>query len=166
MRTALTAVEQVFRKYNPTVPFEYTFVDDDYARKFSDEQRVASLSGLFTILAILISCLGLFGLAAYRMEQRTKEIGIRKVLGAPVAHLWRILTKDFIVLVLLSCVIAVPLSIAFLHQWLRQYEYRTDLPWYTFIAACGGALGIALLTISYHAVKATRTNPIESLRLE
>jgi len=166
MRTSLTAVEQVFRKYNPTVPFEYTFVDDDYARKFSDEQRVASLSGLFTILAILISCLGLFGLAAYRMEQRTKEIGIRKVLGAPVAHLWRILTKDFIVLVLLSCVIAVPLSIAFLHQWLRQYEYRTDLPWYTFIAACGGALGIALLTISYHAVKATRTNPIESLRSE
>ncbi len=164
VRAALTAIEKVFHKYNPSSPFQYSFVDDDYALKFSDEQRVASLSGLFTILAILISCLGLFGLASYRMEQRTKEIGVRKVLGASIAHLWQILTRDFITLVLLACVIAVPLSIWLLHQWLRQYEYRTNLPWYIFTAACAGAILIALLTISYHALKAARTNPIKSLR--
>jgi ABC-type antimicrobial peptide transport system permease subunit len=164
VRAALTAIEKVFHKYNPSSPFQYSFVDDDYALKFSDEQRVASLSGLFTILAILISCLGLFGLASYRMEQRTKEIGVRKVLGASIAHLWQILTQDFITLVLLACVIAVPLSIWLLHQWLRQYEYRTNLPWYIFTAACAGAILIALLTISYHALKAARTNPIKSLR--
>jgi ABC-type antimicrobial peptide transport system permease subunit len=163
---ALAAVEAIFRKYSTTVPYAYSFVDDEYARKFGDEERIGNLAGVFTGLAILISCLGLFGLACYVAEQRTKEIGVRKVLGASVPNLWALLSKDFVLLVLISCLIAIPLAWYFLHGWLQQFEYRTELSWWVFVAAALGAMLITLLTVSYQAIKASMMNPVNSLRSE
>jgi putative ABC transport system permease protein len=163
---ALDAIEPVFKKYNPGAGFEYNFVDEDYAKKFNDEQRIGSLASVFAVLAIFISCLGLFGLASFVAEQRTREIGMRKVLGASLFRLWRLLTVDFVLLVVISCLIAIPLSWFFLHQWLQQYEYRTPMSWWAFAAASIGALVITLLTVSYQAVKAASMNPIGALRSE
>jgi ABC-type antimicrobial peptide transport system permease subunit len=163
---ALAAVEAIFRKYSTTVPYAYSFVDDEYARKFGDEERIGNLAGVFTGLAILISCLGLFGLACYVAEQRTKDIGVRKVLGASVPNLWALLSKDFVLLVLISCLIAIPLAWYFLHGWLQQFEYRTELSWWVFVAAALGAMLITLLTVSYQAIKASMMNPVNSLRSE
>jgi hypothetical protein len=159
-------IESVFKKYNPTQTFEYQFVDDEYAKKFGDEERVGKLSGFFASLAVLICCLGIFGLASFTAERRTKEIGIRKVLGASVGMLWRLLSKDFIALVLLSCLIAAPISYYFLHQWLAKYEYRTPIAWWVFVGAGSGALCITLITVSYQSVKAALMNPVKSLRSE
>jgi ABC-type antimicrobial peptide transport system permease subunit len=163
---ALQQIEQVFKKYNPAAPFEYSFVDQEYAKKFGDEERIAKLSAVFAGLAILISCLGLFGLASFMAEQRTKEIGIRKVLGASVFNLWRMLSKDFVALVLLSCCIAVPVAWYFLHQWLQRFEYRTSISVWIFFGVGAGAIFIALSTVSYQAVKTALSNPVKSLRAE
>jgi putative ABC transport system permease protein len=165
-QAALKAIEPVFKRYNPGSPFRYDFVDEEYAKKFSDEQRIGSLASVFAILAIFISCLGLFGLASFVAEQRTREIGVRKVLGASLFHLWRMLSVDFVILVLISCLIAIPLSMYFLSGWLRQYEYRTPMTWWVFAVACFGALAITLLTVSYQAVRAALMNPVRSLRTE
>ena len=165
-RDALAKIETVFKKFNPAAPFEYKFVDDEYAKKFGDEERVGKLATFFAALAIFISCLGLFGLASFVAEQRTKEIGIRKVLGASVFNLWRLLSRDFVVLVILSCLIAAPIAWYFLHDWLLKYEYRTDISWWIFIVAGVGALGITLLTVSFQAIKAALMNPVKSLRSE
>jgi putative ABC transport system permease protein len=166
LRAALTKIEQVFKKYNPAGAFEYKFIDEEYARKFSDEERIGNLATVFAILAIFISCLGLFGLASYVAEQRTKEIGIRKVLGASVFNLWKMLSKDFVLLVMLSCVIAIPVAYYFLHQWLLSYEYRTPVSWWIFAAAGIGAFVITLLTVSYQSIKAALANPVKSLKTE
>ena len=166
MREALSKMEPVFRKYNPESPFDYSFIDAIYAKKFSEEQRIGSLAAFFTIFAIFISCLGLFGLASFVAEQRVKEIGVRKVLGASVFNLWQLLSKEFMLLVILSCCIAAPLAWYFLHAWLQQYEYRTPVSWWIFAAAGGGALLITLLTVSYQAIRAALTNPAKSLRTE
>lgn len=166
MREGLQKIEPVFRKYNPGSPFVYKFTDDEYARKFSDEERIGNLSAVFAVLAIFISCLGLFGLASFVAEQRTKEIGIRKVLGASVFNLWRMLSKDFVVLVVISCAIAAPLAWYLLRQWLQQYEYRTQMSWWIFAGAAIGALAITLATVSYQAIKAAVINPVKSLRAE
>jgi len=166
MREALAKIEPVFKKYNPGSPFDYNFTDDTYAKKFSEEERIGRLAGFFAVLAIFISCLGLFGLASFMAEQRVKEIGVRKVLGASVFHLWRMLSKDFVALVILSCFIAIPLARYFLHAWLQKYEYRTEISWWIFAAAGGGALGITLLTVSYQAIQAALANPVRSLRSE
>jgi len=163
---AISQIESIFRKHNAEQPFEYQFVDDNYAKKFGNEERVGKLSSFFAALAVLISCLGIFGLASFTAEQRTKEIGIRKVLGASVAAVWRMLSQDFVVLVLFSCFIAIPLSYYFLHQWLLKYEYRTDLTWWVFIASGLGAIVITLLTVSFQAIKAALMNPVKSLRSE
>ncbi|HEV2479751.1 MAG TPA: FtsX-like permease family protein [Puia sp.] len=163
---ALNAIEPVFKKYNPGAGFEYNFVDEDYAKKFNDEKRIGSLASVFAILAIFISCLGLFGLASFVAEQRTREIGVRKVLGASLFHLWQMLSVDFLVLVVISCLIAIPISWYFLHQWLQQYEYRTPMSWWAFAAASVGALVITLVTVSYQAVRAALMNPVASLRTE
>jgi ABC-type antimicrobial peptide transport system permease subunit len=163
---ALTKTEAVFKKYHSGSPFDYRFVDEEYAKKFSDEQRIGKLATVFAILAIFISCLGLFGLASFVSEQRTKEIGVRKVLGASVFNLWKILSKDFVMLVIISCLIATPIAWYFLHQWLQKYEYRTDISWWVFAAAGTGALFITLLTVSYQAIKAALMNPVKSLRAE
>lgn len=163
---ALAKIQKVFKKYSPNYPFTYKFTDDEYARKFSAEMRIGNLATFFAILAVFISCLGLFGLASFVAEQRTKEIGVRKVLGASVFNLWKLLSKEFIALVLISCVVAAPLASYFLNKWLLNYSYRTNISWWIFIAAGTGALIISLLTVSYQAIKAALMNPVKSLRTE
>jgi ABC-type antimicrobial peptide transport system permease subunit len=148
------------------VPFDYSFADEDYEAKFKAEERIGKLATLFSALALLISCLGLFGLASFIAEQRTKEIGIRKVLGATVAHIWQLLSSEFIVLVIISCGIAIPLSWYFMSGWIGQYEYRTTISAYVFIMTGFGAVTITLITVSFQAIKAALTNPVKSLRSE
>ncbi|MEO7802714.1 MAG: FtsX-like permease family protein, partial [Ginsengibacter sp.] len=163
---ALAKVESIFKKNVPGMPFEYKFVDEEYSKKFEAETRIGRLSSFFAILAVLISCLGLFGLASFVAEQRTKEIGIRKVLGASVANLWQMLSQDFVVLVIVSCLIAIPVAYYFLHEWLQNYEYRTEISWWIFAATGFGSLIITLLTVSFQAIKAAIANPVKSLRTE
>ncbi|MBB3840237.1 ABC-type antimicrobial peptide transport system permease subunit [Runella defluvii] len=163
---ALPKIEAVFKKIVPTVPFDYQFVDDEYNAKFKAEERIGKLATFFAVLAIFISCLGLFGLASFVAEQRTKEIGIRKVLGASVAGIWQLLSKDFVVLVILSCLISVPISHYFMDGWLQKYTYRTEISWWIFGVTSLGALGITLLTVSFQAIKAALVNPVKSLKSE
>ena len=163
---SISKIEQVWKKYVPEVPFEYKFVDEEFGRKFLDEERIGKLSSYFAVLAIFISCLGLFGMASFVAEQRTKEIGIRKVLGASVANLWRLLSKEFLLLVLLSCVIAAPIAYYYLKGWLGNYDYRIEISWFVFVLAALVALLITVLTVSFQAIKAAISNPIRSLRTE
>ena len=162
----MAKMEMLFRKYNPDYPFEYHFVDEQYARKFDDTKRTATLSALFAGLTILISCLGLFGLASFVAAQRTKEIGVRKVLGASVINLWKMLSRDFVALIVISLCIATPVAYYFMYEWLQNFEYRTGLSWWIFASAGAGALVITLLTVSYQSIKAAMANPVESLRSE
>jgi len=161
---AIAATEAVFKRMAPGGAFEYKFMDEEYDRKFSDEVRVSRIVTVFALLAIFISCLGLFGLASFVAEQRTKEIGIRKVLGAPVFRIWTLLTKEFLALVLLASLVAAPLAWWFLHGWLQQYVYRAAMSGWIFVAAALGAVMITLLTVGYQAVKAAMANPVRSLR--
>jgi ABC-type antimicrobial peptide transport system permease subunit len=163
---AITKLTAIFNKYNPAYPYTYTFADDNYAAKFKLETLIGKLSGLFAALAIFISYLGLFGLAAYIAEQRTKEIGIRKVLGASVSQVWLLLSKDFIVLVLISCVIASPAAFYYMHNWLQQYDYRIIISPVVFVMAGIIAIIITIITISFQAIKAAIANPVKSLRTE
>ena len=162
----INRIESIFKKHCPSAPFDYQFTDKAYETKFKSEERIGKLAALFASLAILISCLGLFGLASYIAEQRTKEIGVRKVLGASVFDLWKMLSKDFVVLVIISCFIATPIAYYFLHNWLQNYEYRTEISWWIFIVTGAGALLITLLTVSFQAIKAAIVNPVKSLRTE
>ncbi|MCU0326309.1 MAG: ABC transporter permease [Spirosomaceae bacterium] len=164
--SAIDKIGAVFKKYNPGSPFDYKFVDEDYNDKFAAESRIGKLATFFAILAIFISCLGLFGLASFVAEQRTKEIGVRKVLGASVFNLWQLLSKDFVYLVLISCVVAIPIAYYYLSSWLEKYEYRTEISWWIFAMAALGALSITLLTVSYQAIKAALENPVKSLKTE
>lgn len=163
---ALPKIEAVFKKIIPSAPFEYKFADDEYAAKFAAEERIGKLAGVFATLAIFISCLGLFGLASFVAEQRFKEIGVRKVLGATVANLWVLLSKDFVQLVVLSQLIASPLAWYFMHKWLMNYHYRTGISWWIFGITCGGALIITLITVSFQSIRAATANPVKSLRSE
>jgi len=163
---ALGKIENIFKKYNPASPFVYNFVDEEYAKKFSNEERIGKLASYFAALAIFISCLGLFGMASFMAEQRTKEIGVRKVLGASVFNLWQLLSKDFVMLVIISLFIAVPVAYYFMYNWLQNYQYRTQLSWWIFVGAGVGALLITLLTVSFQAIKAAIANPVKSLRTE
>ena len=163
---AIAQLTSIFNKYEPAYPYDYSFSDADYASKFKLETLIGKLAGLFAGLAIFISCLGLFGLAAYVAEQRTKEIGIRKVLGASVSQVWMLLSKDFIVLVFLSCVIASPIAYYFLHDWLMNYNYRINIGAGVFILSALLAIVITIITISFQAIKAAVANPVKSLRSE
>ena len=163
---SIAKIEAVFKKYIPSAPFDYSFADDEFAAKFANEVRIGKLATFFAALAIFISCLGLFGLASFVAEQRTKEIGIRKVLGASVANLWGMLSKDFVLLVIISCFIAAPLAYYFMSKWLLKYEYRTGISWWVFAASATGALVITILTVSFQAIKAALANPVKSLRSE
>jgi len=162
----LAIIEQIFKQNNPQYPFEYKFVDEEYAKKFQDENRVSALAGLFAGLTIFISCLGLFGLATYMAENRLKEIGVRKVLGASVANIATLLSKDFLKLVVISIVIASPVAWWAMHSWLENYTYKISISWWVFVLAGTGAILIAVLTISFQAVKAALANPVKSLRSE
>ena len=166
IRTALSAIEAVFKQYNPSSPLIYQFNDDDYAKKFATETETGNLATVFSGLAILISCLGLFGLASFVAEQRTKEIGVRKVLGARVVNLWALLSGDFLKLVILSCLVSMPLSYFFMSRWLQNYPLHTSLSLWIFVAAGAGILSITLATVSYQALKAALMNPVKSLRTE
>jgi ABC-type antimicrobial peptide transport system permease subunit len=163
---ALLKIEAIFKNYNSSTPFEYNFIDDEFAEKYQAEERIGNLAGIFAMLAVFISCLGLFGLASFIAEQRTKEIGIRKVLGASVANLWRMLSRDFVILVIISCFLASPIAYLYLKDWLSDYEYHTELSWWIFVAAGAGALVLTVLTVSFQAIKAAVANPIKSLRIE
>ncbi|MCD8742596.1 ABC transporter permease [Mucilaginibacter roseus] len=162
----LKSIEQVFKKYNPDYPFEYNFVDEDYAKKFAEEQRVGTLATLFAGLTVFISCLGLFGLATYMAQNRIKEIGVRKVLGASVGRITRLLSIDFLKLVLISFLIAAPFSWWGMSEWLKSYTYRVDISIWVFIGAGVMSMLIAIATISYQSIKAAIANPVKSLRSE
>ena len=162
----LAIVERVFKAHFPDLPFQYDFVDAEYGEKFASEERIGTLSGIFTALAILISCLGLFGLTSFVAEQRTKEIGVRKVLGATVFNVWNMLSKDFLKLVIISCFIAIPISYYIMNGWWQDYPYHVLLQWWIFALAMVGAMLVTIITISFQAIKAARANPIKSLRTE
>ena len=165
-KTALAKVEAVLKKYNPGYPFEYRFMDEQFKKLFNSENLIGKLAGLFAGLAIFISCLGLFGLAAYTAERRIREIGIRKVLGASISNLSSLLAKDFLVMVIISCLIAIPMAWYFMHKWLQGYQYRVQIVWWMFAVPAVLAIVIALLTVSFQAIKAAMTNPVKSLRTE
>lgn len=163
---AIATFAPIFSKYNPAYPYSYHFADESYAAKFSGEVLIGKLAGLFAALAIFISCLGLFGLAAYVAQQRTKEIGIRKVLGASVAQVWMLLSGEFIILVMLSCLIAAPVAFYFMHGWLQTYYYRISIGPGAFVASGAAAIVVTIITISVQAIKAALMNPVASLRSE
>ncbi|MFN8353341.1 MAG: ABC transporter permease [Spirosomataceae bacterium] len=163
---AIANIEKIYKKFNPQFPFKYAFTDQEFADRYKSENVVSKLATYFAILAIFISCLGLFGLAAFTAEQRTKEIGIRKVMGASVSNLVGMLSKDFIQLVLIAAVIAFPIAWYFLSNWLEKYAYRIEFEWWYFVVAGILAVAIALLTVSYQAVRAALINPVRSLKTE
>jgi putative ABC transport system permease protein len=165
-KSALAKIETVLKKHDPASPFKADFVDEEFARKFGNEKRIGQLSTFFAVLAVFISCLGLFGLASFVAEQRVKEIGIRKVLGASVPNIWQLLSKDFVLLVIISCFIAIPVAFYYMTSWLEKYDYRASVSWWVFAFAAIGALVVTLITVSYQAIKAAVANPIKSLRTE
>ncbi|MDY8135503.1 ABC transporter permease [Aquimarina sp. 2201CG5-10] len=162
----LKIIKDVFKKNFPNTPFDFQFVDQEYGAKFKTEERIANLAKVFTVLAIFISCLGLFGLAAFVAEQRNKEIGVRKVLGASISQLWLLLSKDFLTLVIIALVAALPIAYFIMNQWLQKFSYRTSVTFEVFAIACFSALVIALITVSFQAIKAAIINPVNSLRSE
>ncbi len=162
----LKTAEAIFKRHNPAYPFEYKFIDEEYARKFDDSKRTATLATLFAGLTIFISCLGLFGLAAYMAQARIKEIGVRKVLGASVANIAALLSKDFLKLVVIALLIASPVAWWAMHKWLQEYEYRIQISAWVFVIAGVLSVLIALATVSFQAVKAAIANPVKSLRTE
>ncbi len=166
VHASLDALAPFFKKYNPGSPFVYQFMDDEYNRKFEAEERIGNLASVFTSLAIFISCLGLFGLASFVAEQRTKEIGVRKVLGARVIMLWSLLSKDFFKLVVISFFISMPIGYLLMNKWLQSYPHHTELSWWIFALAGAGTLVVTLLTVSYQSLKAATMNPVRSLRSE
>lgn len=166
VKSLLSGIESTWNKLNPNEPFEYSFLDDDFQKNYEAENRLSAIVGYFTIIAILISCLGLFGLATFSAEQRTKEIGVRKVLGASVGGIVALLSKDFLKLVLIAIVIATPIAWWAMTKWLQDFAYRTNVSVMVFVITASIALGIALLTISFQAIKAAIANPVKSLRTE
>ena len=163
---AIAKIEAVIKKNNPAYPFDYRFVDDQFDQMFLSEMLVSKLSRVFAALAIIISCLGLFGLAAYTAERRTKEIGIRKLLGASVAGLAGLLSMEFVKLVIVSTLLAFPLAWYAMNNWLQNYAYRVSINWWVFVAAGVAAMLIAVVTISFQAIKAALMNPVKSLKTE
>ena len=166
MATALPEIEKVFKKFDPITPFNYQFIDEDYARNFRGEERIGKLASFFTVLALFISCMGMVGMVSNVLERRTKEIGIRKVLGASILSLWRILTSEFVLLIFLSGLIALPIAYYFMSGWLENYEYRVDISPWVLILGLMSAILITLFTISFQAIRSARSNPVLALRSE
>lgn len=166
LNKTLAAIKPIFDKYNPSLPFEYSFADEEFGKKFKVENQVGKLASIFAGLTIFISCLGLFGLAMFMAERRIREVGIRKVLGASVVNLWLLLSKEFMWLVLIACVIASPLAFWLMHDWLNKYDYRVNISLWIFVGVGLLALAIALFTVSTQAIKAALANPIKSLKTE
>jgi ABC-type antimicrobial peptide transport system permease subunit len=162
----LNAMKPIFKRYNPEYPFEYHFLDEEYAAKFKDAETTGILVSLFAGLTIFISCLGLFALATYMAESRVKEIGVRKVLGASVLSITTLLSRDFVVLVVVALIIASPIAWYAMHKWLATYPFHISISWWVFIIAGLLAVLVSLGTVSYQAIKAALTNPVKSLRSE
>lgn len=165
-KEAIGGLQALFQQFNPGFPFEYKFLDQQYQTLYDAEQRVSVLSRYFAGIAIIISCLGLYGLVAFAAEQRRKEIGVRKVLGASVANIIGLLSKDFIKLVMIAIVVGSLLSWIAMTKWLEGFAYRIELGWWVFGVAGVAALLIALCTVSYQALKAATANPVKNLRTE
>ncbi len=163
---ALALIGPIFTKYDANEPFDYQFTDKEYTRKFADEERIGKLAGCFTILAIFISCMGLFGMASFMAEQRIKEIGVRKVLGASIFNLWQLLSRDFVALVAISMLVAMPTALYFMNNWIKNYKYHTEISWWVFAGTAAGAILITLLTVSFQGIKAALMNPVKSLKSE
>jgi ABC-type antimicrobial peptide transport system permease subunit len=165
MGEALSKIEKVFQSVIPSV-FDYKFVDQEYARKFAGEERVGRLATIFAVLAIFISCMGLFGMASFVAEQRRKEIGIRKILGASVRNLWTMLSLEFVQMVLLACAIGIPVAWFYLNEWLQQFAYRVNVSVWVIILSAAGALTITIITVSFQTIRASMADPVRSLRSE
>ncbi|WKV10619.1 ABC transporter permease [Marivirga harenae] len=163
---SIAIIEDVFKEQLPSTPLDFTFTDEQHGLKFASEERFGSVAGLFALLAIFISCLGIFGMASFVAEQRTKEIGVRKVLGASVLSIWKMITQSFLVLVGLSCLVAIPIAYYLVSGWLEGFQYKTNLHWSVFAIAGVGAIVITLVTVSYHAISSALGNPIKSLKAE
>jgi putative ABC transport system permease protein len=162
----IATVQTIFEEFNPEFPFEYNFVDEQYAKKFDDTARTAKLSMLFTFLTIVISCLGLFGLSTYMAANRLKEIGVRKVLGASVAGISLLLSKDFLKLVGIAFLISVPIAWYIMAQWLKDFDYSVGIEWWVFVATGLVTMVIAVCTVSFQSIKAALTNPATTLKSE
>jgi len=162
----LSDLEKIWQEFAPEQPFQYSFLDQDFDKLYRADQQVGKLVGTFTVFAICIACLGLFGLASFSAEQRTKEIGVRKVLGASVPNIILLLSKEFTKLVLVAFIIAAPIALYAMNKWLQEFAYKTDINILIFILAGGGALLIAYLTVGYQAAKAALANPIDALKYE
>lgn len=160
----LAQIEQIYKTHFPKSPFVHQFVNDYYKAFYEEDRRLGQLIFVGAFLAIFISCLGLFGLVAHTIEQRTKEIGIRKVLGAGVAHVVGLIAKDFVPLIVIAIFIATPLAYYAMTEWLSDFAYRIDIQWWVFVAAGAVAIGIAFATVSVQSIKAALMNPVESLR--
>jgi putative ABC transport system permease protein len=159
-------LEKSWNAINPATPFTYSFLDQDFARNYEKEQRTSGLITYFMIVALIVACLGLFGLAAFSAEYRVKEIGVRKVLGASVGSVAALLSKEFVRLVILAILIAIPLAAFLMQKWLQDFAYRIHFSWWMFIAPGIFALLIALITVSFHAIKAAMANPAKSLQTQ
>jgi len=166
IRSLLTTIGSTWHNLNPTEPFEYSFLDEDFQKNYQADTRLSAIVGYFTCIAIFISCLGLFGLATFSAEQRTREIGIRKVLGASVAGIVALLAKDFLKLVGIAVLIASPLAWYIMNKWLQDFAYRVSITWTVFAVTILAAIFIALFTISFQAIRAAVANPVDSLRTE
>jgi putative ABC transport system permease protein len=166
VQATIASVQQAWNKYFPADPFNYFFLDDYFNKQYNADQLFGNVFGLFAFLAILIACFGLLGLSAYNVLQRTKEIGIRKILGASTQNLLYLLSKDFLLLVLIAFVVATPVSWWIMHNWLQDYAYRISITWWVFAVAGIAAVFIALMTISFQAIRAALANPVKSLRTE
>ena len=162
----LLTMKKQWAKFNTDEPFDYAFMDELYNKTYIAEQKTGRILNIFAILTIFVACLGLFGLATFTAEQRTREIGIRKVLGASVGQITNMLSKEFLKLVLLACIIAFPLSYWIMYRWLEGFAYRITISWWVFLTAAFVAVSIALATVSFQAIKAALMNPVKSLKME
>jgi len=166
LQTILSQIENQWKQVYPDQPFNYSFLDDDIARLYEKEQQAATLMNAVMMITIFISCMGVFGLAMFSAHIRTKEIGIRKVLGATVTSITAMLSKEFVLLVLIATIISSPIAWYFMDQWLQDFAYRIQISWWVFAVSGLAAMVIALVTVSFQAIKAARANPIDSLRTE
>ncbi|MDX2068331.1 MAG: FtsX-like permease family protein, partial [Haliscomenobacter sp.] len=162
----ISAIEQVFKKHNPAYPFEYDFVDKDFNELYKSEQLIGKLARVFSFLAIFVACLGLFGLAAFSAEQRVKEIGVRKVLGASLSNIVLLMSREFLLLVAISILVASPIAWYLMDAWLDDYTYRIQISWWVFAVVAMLTLGIAFVTVSFQSIRAALADPVKSLRSE
>jgi putative ABC transport system permease protein len=166
MKNTIAFINNTWNKFSPGYPLDFKFMDDTYGKMYKAEENLGSLIWIFTIMAIFIGCMGLFGLAAFSAEQRIKEIGIRKVLGASVFSITALLSKNFVRLVLISSIIAFPIAWWAMNKWLEDFSYRIAISWWVFVVAGIAALLIALITVSFQAIKVAVANPVKNLRTE